>query len=138
LENHFVVVFADGIPLSQTILDPGIRNLYKPFTSGTMTFNGGVTDFEVLEFYRVILPFTDGLIIKFTVAPGAPMEEGGTTFSSELLRDGNFIMLSHGIAINQMTDEAGVRYATKDFDDITITVNGGVFNGEEIEIYRVL
>lgn len=84
------------------------------------------------------------LVDRFRVgAPGAPMVNGGTTYTNSALINQNFILFADGIAIHQVTDTDTQRYCTKPFASDTITFNGGVYGppdtdpGEVIEIYKV-
>ncbi len=78
-------------------------------------------------------------VFRFRVgAPGAPMDDGDTVFQHADLANANFIWLADGKAIHQMTDDPGQRYATKTFASDTITINGGVTDGEVMEIYKYI
>lgn len=77
------------------------------------------------------------LLARFRVgAAGAPMEDGDTIYQNDLLINSQFIWLADGKAIHQLSDDPDQRYASKTFFSDTITVHGGVTDGEVMEIYK--
>lgn len=90
----------------------------------------------------VVPPICAGyyLVDRFRVgAPGAPMVEGDNTYTNASLANTNYILFADGIAIHQVVDSESTdqRYSTKPYGDTSIYINGGVTNGEVIEIYKV-
>lgn len=78
------------------------------------------------------------LVARFRVgAVGAPMVNGDTVYTNAALANTNYILFADGIAVHQVTDTDTQRYSTKTYISTSITINGGVYTDEVIEIYKV-
>lgn len=138
LPGYEFLVLSNGIEITQAVIAEQRYVVKTEETQDQLFFNGGMTDQEVIEIYLKFIPFHDSIIDWFVVdAPDAPMVDGQTTYINTLLENSKFIMYSNEIAIHQLDDNAGERYATKTLAGDTITVNGGVTHNEIIHIYKV-
>jgi hypothetical protein len=76
-------------------------------------------------------------VAEFRVgAPGAPMVDGDTEYSNDLLINHDFEVLANGIKISKLDDHADERYVTKDHESDTIIFHGPVEDNEVITVYR--
>ncbi len=152
MNNDFVLIVWDG--RDQRLMgspDKGAEVSWK-YTSGAISssryrdlvwkyrhplpapvYQGGSVTLDDQNFIFAALK----LVIRFRVgAVGSPMNEGDTVYTNPLLANGNFIILSGGKAIHQMSDKVEDRYASKAYAGTTISIHGGVYHDEVIEIYK--
>ena len=72
-------------------------------------------------------------IFDFIVGPGSNMEDGDTVMGSMMITDGEPMVFDDGILLTWVPS-SDRRYASIDIPN-TITINGGVTNGENVQVY---
>lgn len=113
---------------------PGPAPIYKA-KAFTISTGGGAYSIGTLT-----------LVARFQVgAPGAPMMDGGTTFTSSQLMGKNALVVADGVILS-VDDGSGAinwasfigRYVKKTLNQSQVTFVGGVAKNEIIEIYAYL